>query len=263
MDENIAQTVRDLAVALNDFSRINGDGAPYTVVPQSYRIENLERFLLKPLRVRGARQFVALESFNRYVSQFKQADTRIMLSRNGNATAVLDASGPANPQWEEHTANFAVTYSDRWTLWDGASRRPMTQKQFAEFVEDNNADIISPKPAQMLEIAQTLQVEQNSNFRSAIRLENGNVNLGYQRQTTAKAGQNDELEIPSQFTIQIPVLEAESARQIPVRLRYELSDGKLSLTFEILQRQRLLDDVKRSIYATIASDTGIEPLLVA
>lgn len=260
-DKNIAETVEELTAA--GFTERVVQGVPYVLVPEGYTYLSLESLLPGPKLLKQVINLISLESFTRYVNQFKTDATRITVAAGGGARAVIDAHAKDSPAWEAHFATFLVTYSDRWRIWDSNSKQAKSQKQFAEFVEDNIADFFAPKGAAMLDISKTLQAEQNSTFKSGIRLENGDVQLNYEKTTVSKAGQKGEMEIPSQFTILIPILEGEPPREIEVRLRYGLDEGRLTLTFEVLRKAALLEEVRRSIYATIKNDTGIEPLLVA
>lgn len=257
---NIAQTAAALATAGLDTRII--ENAPFVLIPPGYTLSSLENLLPRPNRITTNPTFVSLESFIRYVNEFKD-QSRIFISPGGNALAMLDAHTKEGPAWQSHSATFKVTYSDRWTRWDQAARKTMTQRQFAEFVEDNLGDFLSPNGGTMLDISKTLQAEQNSTFKSGIRLENGDVQLTYEKTTVSRAGQKGEMEIPSQFSISIPILENEPPRPVEVRLRYELQEGKLVLTYEILRRTALLEEVRRSIYAIIKNETGIEPFLVS
>lgn len=261
-EKNNAQTIAELAAQGFTVKYLGDEEIPILIVPPGHKVESLESFLPVPARIKAKRTFIALESFNRYVKQFKSADTRIELQPSGCAVAIIDASGLNKPEWEGHLATFNVTHSERWKTWDSKHKRSLTQKEFAEFVEDNLIDFFVPKGAAMLDIAQTLQAEQNSLFESAVRTDKGDVSLTYKKTTTGKAGQKGDLEIPSLFEIRIPILEGEEPRLIPMRLRYDLNEGKLSLTYEILRRSALLEEVRRSIYAVIKNETTIDPFLV-
>lgn len=239
------------------------DGTPYVVLPNGAHVESIEHLLPAPLRTKGTRSFITLESFCRYASTFKRADTRIELKLDGNARAIIDASGPDSPQWEAHEARFIPTYSPQWKIWKDSNKKSFAQKEFATFIEDNIVDFWAPKGGVLLDIANDLQVEQNSNFGGAVKLQNGDVKLNYTRTTTGKAGQKGDLEIPAQFTIQVPVLAGEKPRQIECRLKFDLSDGRLTLNYEIVRLAALLEEVIRSIEAEIANETSIKPFYVA
>lgn len=263
MDESFIQEIERMHVRGIQPITVEKDGVPYVMVPNDHSIRSMEEYLPKPTRIRANRRFISLESFNRYVNEFKNDDTRIEVSAGGNAQAFIDASGKDAPEWEHHIAAFSVTWSDRWNTWMKMNRQSLGQRQFAEFAEENTADFFMPQGGLMLDIARTLQAEQNSTFSGGIRLENGDVQFGYTKTTKAKAGEKSDIEIPSQFTISVPILENETPRQIPIRLRYELNEGKLTFTYEIIRKDALLQEVRRSIYAVIANETEIEPLLVA
>jgi len=261
MDETFVEKFEDLVLRAKSSDEIQRH--PYVIVKHDNRVEDLEKFLPNPLRTKRAMKLLALASFIEYVNHFKRAGTEIHVRRGGSALALIDAPTPDEPRWAEHSAEFIVTYSDRWKTWDDRNKQNMNQRQFAEFVEDNTADFVAPSGGEMLDIARTLHAEQSSNFKSGIRLENGDVSLAYEKTTVGKAGQRGDLEIPSVFQIQVPILEGEPARLVDIRLRYDLVEGKLTFNFEIIRRTALLEDVRRSIWATIANEVKLTPFLVA
>jgi len=258
-----AQTIANLAVAGMAQHVAGENGTPFVILPPGHSIHDLEELLPAPERIRVTTRFISLESFMRYVNEFKQEGTTVYISPDGSAKGIIDGPSKGAPRWGQHIAHFTPTYSDRWRTWDALHKRAQGQKQFAEFVEDNNADFVAPPGADMLDIAQTLQAEQSAVFESGIRTDSGNVSLSYKKTTTAKAGQRGDLQIPSMFAIRLPILEGEPARTIEMRLRYDLTEGKLTLTYEILRRTALLEEVRRSIYASIANENDLEPFLVA
>lgn len=265
-EKNIAQTIANLARLSGDAQAISPDDS-LIVVPDGCTIHDVESYLVQPRRIKKDTVFISLESFIRYVNTFKTPGSYIHVDRNGNAKCVLDgahrlATGLV-PAWEDHKARYSMKYSVQWNVWYQSNRRNMSQREFASFIENNQPDFLSPAGAHMLDIARTLDAEQNANFKSAIRMENNDVNLSFERTTTVKAGQSGDLPIPVLFTIQVPILEGEEPRQIEIRLRIDLDDGKLKFSYEIMRLQQMLDGVVRSIYATIANATQITPFLVA
>lgn len=260
MDESFINQFEDVVARARSHESV--EEHPYVLVKHDNRVEDLEKFLPNPLRTKRAIKLIALLSFISYVNRFKVDGTEIHIRTGGGAIALIDAPTPEEPHWAEHSAEFIVTYSDRWKTWDGKNKQNMTQRQFAEFVEDNTVDFVSPSGGDMLDIAKTLHAEQSSNFKSGIRLENGDVSLAYEKTTIGKAGQRGDLEIPSVFQIQVPILEGEPSRLVDIRLRYELVEGKLTFNIEIIRRTALLEEVRRSIFATIANEVKIQPYLV-
>lgn len=261
-NENQIKEIERLVNAAGEARSV--DNHPYLLVPDGMSVQDLEHLLPAPLRIRTSSAFIALESFTRYVNSFKTDATAISVTKKGDAIATIDASKKDAPAWHGHNAQFHVTYSDRWTLWDGRTKKGFTQRELAEFVEDNTTDFFKPEAGAMLDIARSLEIEQNSKATNAIKdFKTGDVSFSFERTTTAKAGTKGDATVPSQFTIQIPILEGEKPRPVEIRLRFELEEGKVRFNLEILRRTQLLDEVRRSIFATIKNETSIEPFLVA
>lgn len=259
---NIAETVERLTLASQEPSLV--EEHPYLILNQGQTVADLESYLPAPLRNRTNITFISTESFNTYVNIHKDTGSRVELQRSGNAVAVLDGSQRDQPEWEQHRASFRLTYSERWLVWDSQNRKTFTQKQFAEFIEDNTPDFFAPSGGEMLDIARTLEGEVSSKFTAAEKdFSTGDVKFSFEKTTTAKAGSKGDLTVPSKFTIMVPILEGETPRNIELRLRWEITgDGRPTFSFEILKRTQLRDEVRRSIFAAIKNNTGVEIYLV-
>lgn len=268
MDENAIKEITRLsnaAAGVSYFDQEDRDkGRPAILVPSGMVVVDLEYMLPAPTRIKKTEVFISLESFIRYVNAFKLPGTFIRLKRSGDMTAVIDAPLKHIPEWGQHLAEFKATYSERWALWDDiVNEETLSQSKFAEFIEDNTTDFFAPKAGEMLDIARTLELAQNCKFASALKdVSKGDVSLSFERNTLAKAGEKGDLSIPSKFTIMIPVLEGEQSQAIELRLRYELKDGHVTFSFEILRRQQLLNDVLRAVHAAVKNETAITPFMI-
>jgi uncharacterized protein YfdQ (DUF2303 family) len=266
MDRTNADAVNELAVAAMEVREAGG--IPFVTVPNGFKVESLEGYLEQPARVRTTLAFAGLVSALSYINRFKDEGSVVLLKRDGSFEAVLDYHEPAKAlengaRWGTHRAQFKPTFSERWMVWFNAHKRPMDQRAFAEFVEDNAADFLAPSGGAMLDVARTLEAKQSVNFKSGIRTDNGDVSLVFEETTVAKAGQRGDLSIPSQFTIGIPVLLGEEPRPVEVRLKYVVKDGVVVFSIEILRLAAVLELITREIGASVKNATGIEPLLVA
>src|SRR6185369_12419611 len=89
--------------------------------------------------------------------------------------AVFNDHRAADAGWRDHRVDFKAEYTpefDRWLLNNGASKA-RGQTEFAEFIEDNLADITEPFAQQLLNVATTIQATSGINFSSAKRLQDG------------------------------------------------------------------------------------------
>lgn len=241
---------------------IEETAVPLVLIPNGMTLVELKDKLSAPLRIERKETFIALESFTRYVNVHKTAASQIRMDRAGNAQAILDGVMALNPSWESHRATFSLTYSVRWFEWHQKNKKSFSQKDFAEWIEDRARDFVAPKAGAMLDIARTLEAEGASKFNSALKEENNDVKFGFERTTNIKAGIKGDLTVPSRFTISIPVLEGEEPRVIELRLRYDLTEGKLTLSFDLLNLQQILDEVRQSVAVVIANETTLRPFLV-
>ena len=80
----------------------------FTLVPASYRVENLENYLPRPLRIEQSVLLHDTDSFIAYVNGFKlPGPSRIFFDGpQEQFMAVLDYHETETPAWCEHTATF-------------------------------------------------------------------------------------------------------------------------------------------------------------
>lgn len=162
-------------------------------------------------------------------------------------------------QWRDHTARFAPTFSTEWKRWISSNKTPMTQAAFAAFIEDNLKDITggenSPSGAQMLEMALSFEANQDMRFKSAIRLQNGGVQMAFTQdddsQTLAK------MQMFERFAVGIPVFWAGDAYRIEARLRYRVREGKLSFWYELMREDKTLEAATTELITKIRDGAGM------
>ncbi|GAA1026871.1 hypothetical protein GCM10009557_06120 [Virgisporangium ochraceum] len=156
-------------------------------------------------------------------------------------TAVLDAHATGIAGWGEHRLVLTLVHSSALTAWLGADGRLMPQEQFAEFLDDNRADIHSPSAAEMLEIAQTLEGTTKVDWQAGHRIADGQRRIGFVETSTARAGQKGELAIPTVIQVAVPVFEgAEQAHVLEARFRHRIEGGALKLGFKLARPQDVI-----------------------
>lgn len=260
-EENQSQTAERLALALSDPHKLD-EGGSYVIIPGGSRIHDLESLLDAPRRIRQRIGFSRLASFCAYVTEFgSDGFTRVFLqAKTGFARAVLDYHTPDGAAWCDHVATFEPALSEEWKRWNSRNGNNFDQRGFALFLEDNAPDIASPPSAEILDVARTLTAKQSVNFKKGIRLDNSTESLTYEETIDAKAGQKGELEIPTGFTLMIPVFEGRPARKLDARLRYKIQDGQLSFHYVLVRPHKVLNEEIDATAADIKKGTGIEPL---
>lgn len=195
-----------------------------------------------------------VDSFAAYWQKHADGSSEIYADREARTvTAVLDAHEAIEPRWQKHRLKLELRYSEAFKAWTAADSRPMDQEQFAEFLEDNRADIHNPPAAEMLEIATSLQASTKAEFQSGIVLSNGQRKLSWVESTSAQAGQRGDLTIPTEIELAVQVFDgARVADRLTARFRYRINSGKLSLHYK-LDRPA---DVVKSAFEGVVSEVS-------
>lgn len=160
-----------------------------------------------------------------------------------------------------HRATFTLPKTLQLKAWEANNRKSMTQVQFAEFLEANVNDVISPAGVEMLQLALTLKAKKNVEFESDQRLENGQVQLVYKEEIRGSWGTGNTA-IPSDFRIGIPLFKGfvnEHGQpvhfEIVCKLRYRIENAKLVMWYDITDIERILERAAEEVRVAIETQT--------
>lgn len=192
-------------------------------------------YLDVPRRKRGTVQVRDVASFAEYWRKHHDAASEVYADRERRTvTAVLDAHAADVPGWGQHRLVLALTYSEALKAWLDRDGKLMDQEHFAEFLDDQRADIREPSAAEMLEIAQTIQGTSKVDWQAGHRLVDGQRRIGYVETNTASAGQKGEIAIPTQITIGVQVFDGSAvAHALTARFRHRIDGGRLRLMYKL------------------------------
>lgn len=260
MDDSFVNRIRDMAVACqDDLVRAEPDGAPSILVPEGYRVHDLESTLLFPVRARGTVSLRDTDSFVAVVKDRKGVSTQLYgkLSPPSFTAVFNDTTGALGAGWRDDRATYACPMSVEWQRWSSKNGQQMNQEAFAQFIEDNAADCVTPDAATMIEVSRTLEAKKKVNFASGIRLSNGQSELTYEETVSGTAGKG-KFTVPEEFTIGIAVLEGGPKYAVVARLRYRIADqGKLTMWFDLLRPHKVLEDAVKEVWNHIQQATAL------
>lgn len=232
---------------------------PYAVMPEGFRVEDLEDTLPNPTRKRAR---VTLAQTKGFIDYFKKHQVGGGVSTIYGTTepprfvAVINDHGEGEAGWRDHIARYDCPLAVEWETWTKANKRPMTQADFAQFIEDNLPDIVDPVAADMLEISRTLEAKKKVNFASGVRLTNGEVQFTYEESVEGSASKG-QLRVPEVFKIGIPAFHGGAKYQIDARLRYRIAEGGvLSMWFDLVRPHKVLEHAALEVWAAIEEATG-------
>jgi len=243
------------------------DGIPYVVVPEGYRVEDMEHLLPRPRQRKASVQFSSPASFCEYVKAYGGpiglSDTVLFANDEAHSiTAVLDyhgAGAEGKAAWLRHRATLQLTHSPEWSRWTGKNRSSFTQIGFAEFLEDNLKDIVEPEAATVLEAAQHLEEQRTVKFKSGVNLHDGTAQLLYDESAESKG--KGAVKIPTRFTLGLRPFTHGSLYAVQARLRYSVKDGCLTFVYILDRPEDVLEAAFVEVLASVEKETSIVPLL--
>ena len=263
-----------LLAGVQTIPQLNLNGtAPFLVLPSGHAVHDLEKLGANPAQRRGIVALHDVDSFCHYVKLFASPTVQVFAKAVLTGTniqavpatfvAVLDyheagAHGMAN--WGVHRAVYECKASPEWETWTGCDRKPMSQKVFAQFIEDNLPDMVSPDGASMLEISRKLEAKTNADFKSSQRLDNGDIEFAYTTETTTKVA-GGTMEIPAEFQIGVPVFVGGAPFKVTARLRYRLEAGNLTLWYELVRTHKIIEATVDDIVKIIKDVTDLDVLM--
>lgn len=198
-----------------------------------------------PERLSGTIETDDVASFVAATKRYYAEDRSLIYATLAPAafTSVLNESTAESADWRDHRVSFLMKHSKEYLAWLGRDKQPMTQEEFAFFIENNMPDFQEPSGARMLEIAINFRVKQGVHFNSGMRLQDGTVSLEYTEVNTAGAGKAGKFNIPEKFRIGVPVWAGlnQDTYEFDAVLRWKLSEGNLSIRYELQRPHKTVE----------------------
>ena len=242
----------------------------HTIVPKDFKLEDISAAVEKmhptPRRKRGTVQLKDVVSLIHYCGDQTTAggDAGAYIYADPDSrkiVAVFNDLGSDQPGWRDHRAEFKAEFTPEFSKWLGKDKVQFTQTEFAEFIEDNFADITEPAAQAMLEMATTIQAKTDINFSSAKRLQNGQVQLGYTETIDARAGANGAMEIPKEFALGLRIFKNGEGYKQRARLKYRLHSGAIKFWYELDRVERTIEDAFAGYIDQVREQSGYTVLL--
>lgn len=254
-----AATVAELAAQAHDPAELV-PGKIYLVADNQLGVRKIDTYDedIRPRRKTGNSTVADFGSFQQYLDKHGlTGETEVTASvTQSTFHAVIDAGDDTEAGWADHSITLKLAKSPEWQRWAGRSGQLVTQTDFAEFIEDNAKDIAEPSSAEILEIAQSLQVKRGVEFESGTRLQDGNVQFGYRENTTATAGTVGQLSIPEKITLALRPFKGGDTYKVNAIFRYRLQGSQLTLAFKLQEPEKVLEDAFNTVAEQVSDYTA-------
>lgn len=217
-----------------------------------------EEYRDAPSRKRGVTTVRDVASFLAYFDKHADEDSEVYADvQQRRITAVLDAHTADDARWGGHRLVLALRHTDAWAAWTDADGKLMMQAAFAEFIDDNLADLVEPDSATMLEIAESFSATTKAEFQSSTRLASGERKFGYVEDTQAKAGARGDITIPATLKLALRPFEGSEPYAVTAKFRYRLEKTELRLGIKLERPGDVLAAAFEDVRTLI--DNGVEP----
>ena len=213
------------------------NGKPVLILPPNYQIRLPDWEPEKPVRIKQTFRTADVGSFVRYLKDFGDPMVAMIYADVSDTGATVTGIIDAHPQtseadWQSHRTVLTPKTATEWNRWVGVNGKIFTQVEFAQFVENNILDILTPNGADLLTICNEFEVEGAVQFQKIQRLQDGTVRFTYNDTKTASAR---GMAVPELFTIRARVFEGTDPVAVTARFRYRLKqNGELALWFELV-----------------------------
>jgi uncharacterized protein YfdQ (DUF2303 family) len=174
--EHAAEVIRDLAFGAKEPAELEPGGIYGWLSEGQVHVTDLtgDEYLEMPKRKRGTVTVTDVASFAKYYAKHSTLFSEVFADLDAaTVTAVLDAHEKNEARWQQHRLTLTLAPTPEWATWTGSDRKMMTQAAFAEFIEDNIADIAADGPctgSDLLEMAQQFQAHTKVEFKHPPRV---------------------------------------------------------------------------------------------
>lgn len=229
---------------------------------------DLEEFASQPRRATSDQTVIYLESFASIVNRYKRAGTVIEASASGTMLATIDhhepsADGaPGNPGWRDHTIALKRPKTNAYATWQKATAgAALTQRAFAELIEERIGDIAAPAGGDLLDIVSRFRASKSITFEAEQNLGNGSASVTY----VEKVDDGDAtrpggvIKMPTELTLAIKVYrdDPEPTAMI-VRVRWNLHDKAVQFTLKMADSViDAIDALHDAAVLKVAADCGV------
>jgi uncharacterized protein YfdQ (DUF2303 family) len=266
------QAIIDLASKIQPVEIASRYNTRRVALPPGWKLEDRddEKLMSIPARKKGTVTMHDADSFIEYINRHKEPEFTTIYCDADYRESKIDFKCIFNDHgrhveesetqnWKDLTAKYTPEFSEEWDRWIEKNKVSLSQLSMALFIEENLQDIAAvdgyPTGQQLLEMATSFQANQDMRFKSAIRLQNGGVNMSFvnddDNQTLA------QMKLFEKIAIGIPVFWSGDAYQITARLRYRVKEGHLIFWYELIRNDKVLEDATKNMINKIKIATGV------
>lgn len=233
----------------------------------------IEEFRLYPERRKGTAHISTLNSFIDLANRHKSQHSAIFAATswpNPWLTAVIDYHEKVNlddatdapqskekpkPAFCQHRIHYPFPLTEEFKAWADSDGTAMDQGEFAAFIEERVAELSQASreeetlygelfgtrmatPADMLTLSRGLEVNVAGKVKQNVRLQSGETEIEFVEEHLDANG--SKITVPGLFMVCVPAFLDGMAVRLPARLRYRVSGGAVTWSYQLYRWKELL-----------------------
>lgn len=222
----------------------------YAVVPDGYKLQTHDlaernermderRFEIenqRPLRNRGLIRVADVDSFTYMVGRENIQETTIVLAdmqeRSFNAVINFAQDGKT-AGFSDRCISLELVKTLEFQRWNEMNRRRLSQRQLADFLEENLENIADPPAAEVVEMITNLKVKRNATYHSVIDTQTGAQSISFSEDIKGETV-NGSMDFRSKFSVVITPFIGSSPYNIDCSMRFSTDESRLQVFFSML-----------------------------
>lgn len=217
--------------------------------------EEVER---KPLYINQRPKLQTTTSMITYLNRFKTPESMLFADVDKSMiVAAIDYHHEASkkPGLVQHQAVLTLPHSLQWDTWMASNSEMMTQKEFAEFIQENFRDFDDPIGIDVL--AAILSMEKTAVLHIGRAMRRAGSDQGSEVKNVEISGSD----FPPEWKLQIPVYRGEDHSNLLAYCRDKIVDGENLYGYKLATPERVKEDAFFAIAARIAEKTTVPVVL--
>jgi len=255
--EVAAAVAAGLALASQAPTIQNHEGFLYAFVPNGsggFDLKAYPELARKPRRIDTTVNPTTAAALIAYIAIFGQKSASIVFAdRNAlSFTAALDYHTPEQAEHIKHRAVLRLQQTDPWREWLAIDRQPQTQETLGRFIESHLPDIAEPDGGLLLEACLSFEATIGVQAKSVKRLNDGTMSVVWAEDLKDVS----PIKLPTTFKLALQPFHGAKTYAVEARLRYSLKNGALSIWFELVRPQAVIDAAFADVVTEVEKGTA-------
>lgn len=220
---------------------------PVMAVRDNWELEDVEKFLERPTRIRYGQSLRTFDSFVDYVLEFKTAGTRIFI-KGDEALCNIDGDMPDQPSWKSHNIALSLRDTDVAKFWlSSAANEIKSHKDLARALEKWRIYVHKPEGADLISILDSFYVINETKVFENVEIDRNTFRAGIEK-TFRGATTKSDVEFPREFVLRFPIwVGLPTALDFRVRVDYRVTESTLAVTLHTADVQ----DIKLTAFGDL------------